>query len=333
MVQENQIALAKLDMSHFISPEAAKWARKKIRPPFVEERGLALAPKDAVPTLVREFYANMDVEMLTSTIWGDTIYFSPEIINKMYATADVDDDQLKVLLNDGVFEIVAAPLYPNGINWHVDVRGNRVWFASRNLSLPAKVWMLFVNARLVPNRNTSEVRAPRAAWLYAIEHRYSINVERIICKNMKRCRTFPSVKSFFHSSTITKLIRLYGKQPPIDMGYRHTSDIGIGTLRSLGPCVGPTNEQAQGRRAPNSAHLLRIEDKIDNLAMIQQQMHEDIAFIRTTVLSSIVNLMWNIENTPNIFTVFSPHVYQNIGFPFGNAGLQEQQPTDANQYS
>ncbi|KAF3660761.1 hypothetical protein FXO37_13240 [Capsicum annuum] len=130
-----------------------------------------------------------------------------------------------------------------------------------------------------------------------------------------------------------------GKRPPLDMGYRHTSDIGIGTVRSLGPCLGPANEQeqvqvqvqAQERRYTTTTHLQRIEDKIDNFVITQQQMREDIASIRTTLLSSIVNLMWNIENTPNVPNVFSPYVYQNICFPLGNTNLQEQQSMDAYQ--
>ncbi|PHT94936.1 hypothetical protein T459_02818 [Capsicum annuum] len=322
-------------MSHFTSPEAAKWARNKICHSFVLERGLTILPQDgeqifpvleqiehfgwtkfaqnpgpAVSTLVREFYANMDLKTLTSTVREDVIYFAPKIINRIYDTLDVDDIQVQVLLSEGTFEMFVTPLCPNGINWHVDIQGNRDWFASINLSLPAKVWMLFLNSRLVPNRHTSEVRASRAAWLCTIEHRYHINVGRIICK-----------------------------RPPLDMGYRHTSDIAIGTVRSLGPCLGPANEQeqvqvqvkAQKRRYPTTTHLQRIEDKIDNLFIIQQQIREDIAFIRTTLLSSIVNLMWNIKNTQNVPNVFSPYVYQNICFPLGNTNLQEKQSMDAYQ--
>ncbi|PHT60299.1 hypothetical protein CQW23_02662 [Capsicum baccatum] len=150
-------------MSHFTSPEAAKWAQNKICHSFMLERGLTILPQDgeqilpvlekiehfgwtkfaqdlgpAVSTLVREFYANMDLKTLTSTVREDVIYFAPKIINRIYDTPDVDDIQVQVLLSEGTFEMFATPLCPNGINWHVDIQGNRDWFASRNLSLPAK---------------------------------------------------------------------------------------------------------------------------------------------------------------------------------------------------
>ncbi|PHT42856.1 hypothetical protein CQW23_16881 [Capsicum baccatum] len=150
MVRGTQSALTKLDMSHFTSPETAKLARKKICCPFVLEIELTLLPEDgeqillvleqiehfgwtkfaqnpgpAVPTLVREFYTNVDMKTLTSTMRGDVIYFAPEIINGIYDTPDVDDVQVQVLLSEGTFEMFATPLCPNGINWHVDVRGNR----------------------------------------------------------------------------------------------------------------------------------------------------------------------------------------------------------------
>ncbi|KAK4372907.1 hypothetical protein RND71_008291 [Anisodus tanguticus] len=80
----------------------------------------------------------MDIETFTSTVREDIIYFAPEIINMLYETPNVDDNNFQMLLNNNIFEIVATPLCPNGIDWHIDVRGNRVWFASRNLSVPPK---------------------------------------------------------------------------------------------------------------------------------------------------------------------------------------------------
>ncbi|OIT38307.1 hypothetical protein A4A49_07133 [Nicotiana attenuata] len=135
--------------------------------------------------------------------------------------------------------------------------------------------MLFMNDRLVPHRNTSEIGITRAAWLYAIENCFAINVGRIICENIKRCRTKRTVKSFYHGSTITKLINLCETRRHPDLGFLHPSDIGMGVLSLLGPCVGPAGEHApiitQGKRYEQQRHqgirqrVQRNEEKIDTL--------------------------------------------------------------------
>ena len=49
--------------------------------------------------------------------------------------------------------------------------------------------------------------------MYAIMKRYSINVGRIICETMKRCRIKKMVKSLYFDSTIIQLINIFGNPP------------------------------------------------------------------------------------------------------------------------
>ncbi|KAF3626495.1 hypothetical protein FXO38_29222 [Capsicum annuum] len=114
----------KYDRPRFISYDANEWEKEAMGRHLIKEFRLALTEADGeqiqpslasikpcrwikfaqnpgpvVSILVREFYANMDVTTNTSTV---------------------------------------RDLHPLGIEWHVDIHGQRDWFTAKNLSLVAK---------------------------------------------------------------------------------------------------------------------------------------------------------------------------------------------------
>lgn len=115
------------------------------------------------------------------------------------------------------------------------------WFATGNLSLMAKVWMLFLSSRLEQNRNTSEIHPRRARWLYAIMKGYPINIGRVIRETMKHYRMKKSVKSLYFCSTITQLINAFRNPATPHFGFVLPLNIEMPTLRALRPRFGSNN--------------------------------------------------------------------------------------------
>ncbi|XP_009771839.1 uncharacterized protein [Nicotiana sylvestris] len=138
------------DRTRFVFPEADAWKKQILSSSFIEERGLALTEGDSeeirpileqikrmkwvqfnqnpgavVAFLVREFYANMDVATNTSTVRGQTIFFAPAIISRLYGLPNPDDDDLQRFLNRPNMEEIYQDqeLCPFGLEWHNNSNG------------------------------------------------------------------------------------------------------------------------------------------------------------------------------------------------------------------
>ncbi|OIT00104.1 hypothetical protein A4A49_04169 [Nicotiana attenuata] len=288
----------------------------------------------------------MDAATNTSMVRGQTIFFAPGIINPIYGLPNPDDDDLQRFLNRSNMEEIYQDqeMFPFGLEWHNDANGKRIWFQQRNLSMVAKVWLLVLSTRLEPNRNTNEIRPMRAAWLYAIMKQKPINVGRIICANMKKCRNKRYVRSLYFGSTITKLIAAYGNPPGADIGSVLPSNIGLSTLRALGPCVGPNGEAPvcitfDPPPVLNDfpTYFDRLEHKIDDVYADQKRIRDELALVHAIqaehfsyiayILYYFGTVLNNVEDAlkmANVPTV-PPFAFQNMNFNFP-AGQDNFQP-------
>ncbi|KAH0669753.1 hypothetical protein KY285_023909 [Solanum tuberosum] len=118
-----------------------EWALRHIRRGIIDERGIdsssldndqimnvlvrierlkwskiAKNPEAAVLMIVQEFYANMDVENLTSIVRGNIIPFNKEVINELYDTPQCDDHVFQELLEESNFDIFTPHMCPYGMD-------------------------------------------------------------------------------------------------------------------------------------------------------------------------------------------------------------------------
>ncbi|MCD7451568.1 hypothetical protein HAX54_012623 [Datura stramonium] len=182
----------------------------------------------------------MDIERNTCTVRGNTIFFGPDIINRLYGLPSPEDVEFQRFLNPPDMDVICRhqKLCPFGMG-HADPNGKRVWFQQRNLSAMAK------------------------------------------------CRIKKSIRSLYYRSTITKLISIYENALPVDIATFMPSNMGLSTLRALGPNDAeaphppPQNHQPPAWLTNLHAQLGRIEENMDNMSMQQLQMRDELATIHT----------------------------------------------------
>lgn len=73
-------------------------------------------PGAAVSDIIREFYANMDVEKLTRTARDNIIPFNKEVINELDDTPQCDDHVFQESIEEGNFDVFTPHLCPYGMD-------------------------------------------------------------------------------------------------------------------------------------------------------------------------------------------------------------------------
>ena len=170
-------------------------------------RTLAAHPSNPILPLVREFYSNIITPDQTfSMVRGVKVSFSAPSINLHFNLEDFDDKFSDMLDSVGGEELekVLKSVSIEGTNW-LPNRGQGIYICARpNLKPLAKVWYHFIRTRLMPTTHIETVNRERMLLLYCILEGYSINVGKVVQREILSCNLKQKGCLFF-SSLISEL--------------------------------------------------------------------------------------------------------------------------------
>ena len=170
-------------------------------------KSFAAHPSNPILPLVREFYSNIITPDQTfSMVRGIKVSFSAPSINMHFNLEDCDDkfsDMLDSLGGDEL-ERVLHSVTVEGTNW-LPNKGQGIFICARpNLKPLAKVWYHFIRTRLMPTTHIETVNKERLLLLHCILEGYSINVGKIVQREILGCNLKQKGCLFF-SSLISEL--------------------------------------------------------------------------------------------------------------------------------
>lgn len=164
-------------------------------------------PDEFIPTLVQEFYSNIDNDGNYTWVRGKIIYFSADAINTLYGLDEVDDTTAIDVLNHSNIGEIADVLCPYGMDWIYKPTGEPDFFRGINIHRIGRALLYFINSRLFPNPNHDEIRVRRATLIFAIYKGMRVNVGKIINEQINFCRRDNSIGSFYFPCLVTALIK------------------------------------------------------------------------------------------------------------------------------
>ncbi|KAB2005540.1 hypothetical protein ES319_D11G277400v1 [Gossypium barbadense] len=177
---------------------ALKWER------FYDARSL---PDDV---LVREFYASLTTQDATEvTIRKKKVPLTSKSINDLFNLPDVEEDEYYPMMSNINWDFlqqvldVVTNLGPQWI-----IRKYRSHSCQREyLKSIGKVWFYFVRYSFMPISHSSTISMKRMLSLYAILTEKSINVGKIILKEIHDCAKKKAESAYFPSLTTSLCLR------------------------------------------------------------------------------------------------------------------------------
>lgn len=162
---------------------------------------------EAILSWVYEFYANAwkneDDKVM---VRGKFIDVSANAINEVFAVSNAEK-----------FVRLRAAMDPNEIATAVSSTPDPQWaghsmkaLKSTSLSREAKVWLLFVNANLIPTRHLNNVTLDRLVLIYNILKGHRFNVGEVINKHIRLKAKEEKAKHLWFPTLITELCRRAG---------------------------------------------------------------------------------------------------------------------------
>ncbi|MFQ6663377.1 hypothetical protein Gotur_030928, partial [Gossypium turneri] len=156
---------------------------------------------------IREFYASLTTQDATKVIVRNKkVPLTSKSINDLFNLPDVVEDQYYPMMNNinwdflqQVFDVVTNP----GSQWIIRKYGthsHRIEY----LKPIAKVWFYFVHFNFMPISHSSTISMERMLLLYAILTENSINVGKLIFKEIQDCAK-KKAGSVYFPSLITSL--------------------------------------------------------------------------------------------------------------------------------
>ncbi|KAK8960968.1 hypothetical protein KSP40_PGU009385 [Platanthera guangdongensis] len=165
-------------------------------------------PRDeAILPWVYEFYSNARFSENESVmVRGKVIDFSANSINKLYELGCEEDFYS---LNHPIVNSEVATLVCNSpdLAWSNAATGS---LKSTSLSREAKVWLLFINASIMPTRHLNNVTLDRATLTYHILKGNRVNVGEVISTHLKMKIKENKVRQLWFPVLITELCRSVG---------------------------------------------------------------------------------------------------------------------------
>ncbi|MFQ6656258.1 hypothetical protein Gotur_026451 [Gossypium turneri] len=156
---------------------------------------------------IRKFYASLTTQDATEVIVQKKKFpLTSKSINDLLNLPDVEEDEYYLMMNtinlgflQQVLDVVTNP----GSQWIIRKYGSRSC-RREYLKLVAKVWFYFVRYSFMPISHSSTISMERMLLLYAILTEKSINVGKIILKEIHDCAKKKAVSAYF-PSLITSL--------------------------------------------------------------------------------------------------------------------------------
>ncbi|KAK8967931.1 hypothetical protein KSP40_PGU015782 [Platanthera guangdongensis] len=164
---------------------------------------------EAVLPWVYEFYANARFrEGTTVSVRGKQVDFSAATINNFF---ELDDD------TEGSLMTLQATVPPSEIATTVCCVPQPEWarrsfkaIKSTSLSREAKVWLLFINASILPTRHLNNISLDRLTLIYSILMGKRINMGRLIAEQLALRVMEDRARPLWFPTLITALCRLAG---------------------------------------------------------------------------------------------------------------------------
>ncbi|TYH91214.1 hypothetical protein ES332_A13G101600v1 [Gossypium tomentosum] len=159
--------------------------------------------------VVNEFYANLTPTTSTEVIVSDSsVTLMSETINALFELPNIEDDGYSAMLQDVEWELLQEVLHAFTIpktQWMISLHGSHS--CQREFLIPvAKVWCYFLRFSLMPSSHGSTISMECMFLLYAILMECSINISKLIVKEIRDC-SVKRVRCAFFPSLITKLCK------------------------------------------------------------------------------------------------------------------------------
>ncbi|KAH1038539.1 hypothetical protein J1N35_040282 [Gossypium stocksii] len=150
--------------------------------------------------LVREFYANLtSSEMTKVPVRGIKVPINLNAINKFFELPDVENDEYSSLISNikpELLQEILKELTVEGSNWTVSKQGT--YTCQREYLTPiTNVWFYFIRFSLLPSSHGTTILLERMALLYSILTGKTIDVGKIILKEIRNCAVRHSGPTYF----------------------------------------------------------------------------------------------------------------------------------------
>lgn len=164
---------------------------------------------EAILRWVHEFYANAGFHNNGKTfVRGKEIDFSEEAINQCFDLPQLKiDDFNNFKTSIPPIDVASTLCLSSKITW---ANAAKHVLSSATFSREAKVWLLFINASILPTKHLNHVSSERALLIYCILQGASINVGRIISDQIKQKAKTDGGRQLWYPTLITALCRVAG---------------------------------------------------------------------------------------------------------------------------
>ncbi|KAK8918957.1 hypothetical protein KSP39_PZI021671 [Platanthera zijinensis] len=164
---------------------------------------------EAILPWVYEFYANgifqNDDKVL---VRGKEVNFSPQGICECFDMGNPEWDEYEQIKNTVSPDEVAAILCQAKTNMWANPRKHVL--NSTSFTREAKVWMLFVNASLLPTKHANQISLERAVLIYCIMLGRKINAGQMIYDQLKERFAANGGRQLWYPTLITLMCRFAG---------------------------------------------------------------------------------------------------------------------------
>ncbi|KAK8930850.1 hypothetical protein KSP39_PZI016805 [Platanthera zijinensis] len=167
---------------------------------------------EAVQSWVFEFYAHARfAEGDKVFVRGKRVSFSPRVINEYFDLEDYHPDEYSsihdLVTPEGMAALLCAAPGPNWSN------PTKFVLKTNCLSRIAKVWLLFVNASIMPTKHANHISLDKLALLYCIVSGRKIDVGKVIFQMIQSKAREEKVRQLWFPVLITELCRCAGVIP------------------------------------------------------------------------------------------------------------------------
>ena len=134
-------------------------------------RALCQPPRPVATMVVREFYANLEANVLKKArVRGVLVDFSAKSINEFYNLKSVNSEVYDRLQENPNYPEMLRLLTNGQGEWKVNNEGHAMHFKAKHLAYIPKVWHHFITSRLIPTTNVCEVTANQAGPAELCDH-------------------------------------------------------------------------------------------------------------------------------------------------------------------
>ncbi|MFQ6622578.1 hypothetical protein Gotur_002856 [Gossypium turneri] len=162
-----------------------------------------MMPKKSFDLKIREFYASLTTQdAIEVIIQKKKVPLTSKSINDLFNLPDEEDEYSPMMnnINSNFLEQVLDVVTNSGSQWIIRKYGSH----SCRRELVAKVWFYFVQYSFMPISHSSTILMEQMLFLYANLTENSINVGKIILKEIHNCAKKKAGSAYF-PSLITSL--------------------------------------------------------------------------------------------------------------------------------